>query len=126
MYVYIVKCSDESLYTGITDDLKRRVNEHNNKRGAKSLKGKLPVILVYQEEYKTKSEALKREYEIKTWKREKKLELIRSGSSMVEQKPFKLWVQGSSPCRITKLSSIFSKFKFSYHFPGLTSTFCFE
>ncbi len=86
MYVYIVKCSDESLYTGITDDLKRRVNEHNNKRGAKSLKGKLPVILVYQEEYKTKSEALKREYEIKTWKREKKLELIRSGSSMVEQR----------------------------------------
>lgn len=86
MYVYIVKCSDESLYTGITDDLKRRVNEHNSKRGAKSLKGKLPVILVYQEEYKTKSEALKREYEIKTWKREKKLELIRSGSSMVEQR----------------------------------------
>ena len=76
MYVYIVKCSDESLYTGITDNIKRRVNEHNSKRGAKSLKGKLPVILVHLEEYETKSEALKREYEIKTWKREKKLELI--------------------------------------------------
>ncbi len=86
MYVYIVKCSDESLYTGITDNTERRVNEHNSKRGAKSLKGKLPVVLVYQEAYETKSEALKREYEIKTWKREKKLELIRSGSSMVEQR----------------------------------------
>ena len=75
-YVYIVQCSDESLYTGFTNNLTRRVTEHNNGIGAKSLRGKRPVRLVYSESFNTGSEARKREYAIKQWKRENKLKLI--------------------------------------------------
>ncbi len=76
-YVYIVECNDGSFYTGYTLNIEKRVNEHNtSKLGAKSLKGKLPVRLVYFEEYRSKTSALKREYEIKTWSREQKLSLV--------------------------------------------------
>ena len=75
-YLYIIECSDESLYTGITKDLERRVSEHNAKNGAKYVKGKLPVKLVYSELYNSHEEALKREIEIKRLNRTKKLELI--------------------------------------------------
>ncbi len=76
-HVYIVKCSDESLYTGITTDINRRVLEHNtSNRGAKSLRGKRPVSLVYSELYTNQSEARKREAAIKKWKKEYKLKLI--------------------------------------------------
>ena len=76
-FVYIVKCRDDSLYTGFTRNPTRRVIEHNtSKKGAKSIRGKLPAELVYFEEYNTKSEALKREAEIKSWSRVKKLGLI--------------------------------------------------
>lgn len=76
-YVYIVECSDGSFYTGYTLNIENRILQHNtSKLGAKSLKGKLPVKLVYSEEHNTKSRALKREIEIKSWHRSKKLELI--------------------------------------------------
>lgn len=77
-YLYIVRCKDDSLYTGITTDLKRRLTEHNtdNQKGAKSLRGKRPVELVYSEEYKTQTEASKREAAIKNWKKKYKLKLI--------------------------------------------------
>jgi len=77
-HVYIVKCKDSSFYTGITTDLKRRLIEHNtnNLKGAKSLRGKRPVQLVYSEEYKEQTEARKREVAIKNWKRKYKLNLI--------------------------------------------------
>lgn len=76
-FVYIIKCRDDTLYTGYTTDLVRRVKEHNEgKRGAKAIKGKLPVELVHSEEYTNLSVALKREAEIKSWKREKKQILI--------------------------------------------------
>lgn len=75
-YVYIVKCKDNSLYTGITTNISRRIIEHNTKLGAKSLKGKLPVKLIYKEVYNSQSEAAKREREIKGWRRDKKLKLI--------------------------------------------------
>jgi putative endonuclease len=75
-YTYMVKCSDESLYTGITNNLNRRVALHNSKKGAKSLMGKLPVVLVYNEAFRTQNDALKREYEIKNWDRDQKLTLI--------------------------------------------------
>jgi putative endonuclease len=75
-FLYIVKGKDDSLYTGITTDLTRRVNEHNLGIGAKSLRGKLPVELVYSEEYDSQHEARKREVAIKSWKREYKLKLI--------------------------------------------------
>ena len=77
-YVYIVKCKDDSLYTGITTNLERRLLQHNtdNLKGAKSLRGKRPVQLVYKEEYQTQTEARKREVAIKNWKRKYKLKLI--------------------------------------------------
>ena len=75
-FVYIVKAVDNSFYTGITINLEKRVEKHNNKRGSKSLFGKIPVRLVYKEEAKNRSEALKREAEIKSWDREKKIQLI--------------------------------------------------
>lgn len=77
-YVYMVRCSDNSLYTGITSDIDKRINEHNtSKKGAKSIRGKLPVKLVYKELLESLSKALKREIEIKTWKKEEKESLIR-------------------------------------------------
>lgn len=77
-YLYIVKCRDYSLYTGITTNISRRINQHNNKMGAKSLKGKLPVNLVYFENYNNQIDAAKREREIKGWSRNKKLQLLES------------------------------------------------
>lgn len=75
-YLYILKCVDGSLYTGITTDLIRRVKEHNNKIGSKSLRGKLPVELVHSETFTDRSSASKRESEIKKLSRENKLQLV--------------------------------------------------
>lgn len=75
--VYILLCSDKSLYTGITTDIQRRLKEHNlSKKGAKYTKVRRPVSLVYCEEQANRSEATKREYAIKKLSREKKLLLI--------------------------------------------------
>lgn len=76
-YVYILLCSDNSLYTGWTNDLDNRINAHNVGMGAKYTKMRLPVKLVYSESFETKSEALKREIEIKKMSRKEKMELIR-------------------------------------------------
>ncbi|MES3712518.1 GIY-YIG nuclease family protein [Staphylococcus ureilyticus] len=78
-YIYIVRCKDGSLYTGYAKDIEQRIAKHNSGQGAKYTKIRLPVELVYQEMFNTKSEALKREYEIKTFTREKKLQLISEG-----------------------------------------------
>jgi len=76
-FIYIVKCSDETLYTGITTDLKRRIDEHNNsQKGAKYTKLRRPVELVYSEESEDRSSASKREYKIKKLTRSEKLALI--------------------------------------------------
>ncbi|WP_145464382.1 GIY-YIG nuclease family protein [Staphylococcus hominis] len=75
-FVYIVRCSDNSLYTGYTNNIEVRINKHNAGKGAKYTKTRRPVVLVYQEMYETKSEALHREYEIKTFTRQRKLKLI--------------------------------------------------
>ena len=75
-FVYILECNDNSLYTGITNDLKKRVSAHNSGKGAKFTKARLPVRLVYREIYNTKSDSLKREIEIKKMKRTEKLDLI--------------------------------------------------
>ena len=81
-YTYIVKCSDETLYTGWTNNLKKRLEAHNSGRGAKYTKNRRPVELVYFEEYDTKQEAMKREYAIKQLSRQKKLALIHSHQSI--------------------------------------------
>lgn len=77
-YTYIVKCKDDSLYTGYTTDIKNRINNHNSGKGAKYTKGRRPVELVYFETFESKSEALKREIAIKKLPRSKKEQLINS------------------------------------------------
>ena len=75
--VYIVKCSDQSLYTGITTDLNRRINEHNNgSKGAKYTRNRRPVTVLHTEKYSSRSKAAKREYEIKKYSKEQKQKLI--------------------------------------------------
>lgn len=81
-YTYIVKCSDETLYTGWTNNLKKRLEAHNSGKGAKYTKNRRPVELVYFEEHGTKQEAMKREYAIKQLSRQKKLALIHSHQSI--------------------------------------------
>lgn len=78
-YIYIVQCKDGTLYTGYTNNIEARIKKHNSGKGAKYTKTRRPVVLVYQEGYETKSEAMKREYEIKTFTRAQKLQLIERG-----------------------------------------------
>lgn len=80
-YVYIVRCKDNTLYTGWTNDLEKRINAHNNGQGAKYTKYRRPVELVYYEVFESKSEALKREIEIKKLRKYEKIELIKKSIS---------------------------------------------
>lgn len=75
-YTYILRLNDGSYYTGWTNNLKKRVKCHNNGTGAKCTKSKRPVELVYYEEYETKSDAMKRECEIKKYSHKTKEELV--------------------------------------------------
>ena len=75
-YAYIIKCSDDTLYTGITTDLARRMGEHNRRKGGRYTRVRFPVRLVYQEQFSNKTQALKREAEIKGWSRRKKQLLV--------------------------------------------------
>jgi len=77
-YVYILNCADDSFYTGMTSDIDRRLKEHNEKKGGRYTRLRTPVVLVYHETLPTRSRALKREAEIKTWPRAKKIALINS------------------------------------------------
>jgi putative endonuclease len=76
--VYILDCSDGTLYTGITNDIDRRIVEHEAGQGAKYTKGRSPVKLVYQETSENRSTASKREIEIKSFSRRDKMILIES------------------------------------------------
>ena len=75
-YTYILECSDGSLYCGWTNDVHKRVADHNAGKGAKYTKPRLPVKLAYYEAFENKEEACRREYEIKQLTRAKKLKLI--------------------------------------------------
>lgn len=78
--VYLLECADGTLYTGITTDLVRRVEEHNSSpKGARYTKARRPVVLRYAEEGHTRGTALKREYEIKGLSRNEKLSLLPKG-----------------------------------------------
>ena len=77
-YTYILKCKDDSLYTGWTNDLKKRITSHNAGKGAKYTKARRPVELVYYEEFQTREEAMKREYAIKQLSRKEKEALIKT------------------------------------------------
>ncbi len=83
-HLYILKCTDGTLYTGITTDLKRRIAEHNSaKLGAKYTVSRRPVKLAYSKKFKNRSLASKAEAEIKKLKKSQKLELVRSSRIMI-------------------------------------------
>lgn len=75
-FVYLLETVNTTLYCGYTNDLNKRIKTHNDGKGAKYTKTRLPVRLVYTECFDTKSEAMKREYQIKQLTRQQKLKLI--------------------------------------------------
>lgn len=75
-WVYVLECSDGTLYTGYTTDVERRVAAHNDGTGAKYTRGRTPVTLQYTEQFDSKSAAMSREYEIKQLRRDEKKRLI--------------------------------------------------
>ena len=76
-YMYVVKCIDNTLYTGYTTDLVRRIKAHNNKKGAKYTRVRVPVTLVYYEEFASKSDATKAESAFKKFTRQQKDQYIK-------------------------------------------------
>ncbi len=76
-FTYIVRCKDDTLYCGWTNNLEKRIASHNAGTGAKYTKNRRPVELVYYEPFDTKEEAMSREYAIKQMTREQKLNLIK-------------------------------------------------
>lgn len=77
-FTYIALCADSTLYTGYTNDIQNREATHNKGKGAKYTKARLPIKIVHIEEFKTRSEAMKREYAIKQLNRAQKDKLISS------------------------------------------------
>lgn len=75
-FIYILQCSDGTLYTGITNNLERRIKQHNDGKGAKYTRGRGPVILLKKFEVETKSQALKMELQIKSLSKDEKLKFI--------------------------------------------------
>jgi putative endonuclease len=76
-FIYLLLCEGNSLYTGYSDNPQKRFLEHQNGKGAKYTKSHKPLKLIYTEQFATKSEALKREIEIKSWPREKKIKKLK-------------------------------------------------
>lgn len=79
-YTYILKCSDNTYYTGWTNNLEKRLKDHNDGKGAKYTKPRRPVVLVYYETFETKEEAMKREYAIKHMTKAEKEKIIKNKS----------------------------------------------
>ena len=79
-YVYLLRCTDNSLYTGVTTDIERRVHQHNhcNKKGAKYTRVRRPVVLVYQENALDRKTACQREYQLKQLTKAEKEQLVSS------------------------------------------------
>ena len=80
-HVYIIQCKDYKLYTGITNNLQRRIKAHNRGAGGRFTKYRTPVTLLHSEEYLTKSQALSREARIKSLPRAKKIALVEGKST---------------------------------------------
>lgn len=79
-YTYMLRCGDGTLYTGWTNDLEKRLRAHSCGKGGKYTRSRLPVSLVYQEQFETKRDAMRREFEIKQLSRAEKLSLIAQAS----------------------------------------------
>jgi putative endonuclease len=84
-YVYILECKNNDLYTGITNNLERRIKEHKRGKGGKFTKSFKVKKLLYSELFSTKSQALRREAQIKGWTRKKKLALIKGDVKLLRQ-----------------------------------------
>ncbi|WP_340099542.1 GIY-YIG nuclease family protein [Salinibaculum salinum] len=80
-YVYVLQCADDTLYTGYTTNVQRRVAEHDSGEGAKYTRGRTPVELVHVESFDTRSDAMSREYEIKQLSRAAKESLVEYNDS---------------------------------------------
>jgi putative endonuclease len=78
-FIYILLCKDGSYYTGSTNDVEKRFKDHLEGRGARYTKSHKPIEVIYREEFKSKSVALKREAELKKWSKAKKVKLVQSG-----------------------------------------------
>jgi putative endonuclease len=85
-YTYIVQCSDDTFYVGTTNNITERVLKHNTGKGAKYTRGRGPVILLYSHSFESRSEACKREYELKKLSRLEKLEIIKSKDNELPKK----------------------------------------
>lgn len=93
-HVYIIRCADGSLYTGVTTDVARRLAAHAAGKGSRIVRSKLPFKLVYRRAFKSRSAALKREAEIKGWPRSKKIQFLKTSV-----------YNPSSPCKFPSLTS---------------------
>ena len=83
-FVYLLQCEDGSFYTGVTSNFEKRFDEHKTKSGGWHTKIHKPVEILYTKKYPTKLEALRREKQIKGWRREKKLNLIKFGKPIIQ------------------------------------------
>lgn len=84
-FLYLLLCKDKSIYTGITTDVKRRFAEHQAGTGSKYTSARKATTILYTESYGTRSEASKRESEIKKWNRQKKLSLMKKNATERER-----------------------------------------
>jgi putative endonuclease len=82
-YLYILKCSDGTLYTGVTNNLENRMKVHNSGKGSKYVRTRLPFEVVYTEEHEDKVSAMKREYVVKQMNRSEKVKLINAVSKNI-------------------------------------------
>ena len=78
-FVYLIQCRDNSIYTGITNDLEKRFKHHKEGKGGRYTRNHKPIKILYSEQFETKSDALKREIQIKGWRKEKKINLVKFG-----------------------------------------------
>ncbi|HXP52463.1 MAG TPA: GIY-YIG nuclease family protein [Bacteroidia bacterium] len=85
-YTYILECSDGALYVGTTNNIAERVLKHNTGKGAKYTRGRGPVTLLYSHSFESRSEACKREYELKKHSRTEKLDIIKSKDNELPKK----------------------------------------
>ncbi|MBU8908412.1 GIY-YIG nuclease family protein [Desertibacillus haloalkaliphilus] len=79
-YVYMLKCKDGSFYTGYTTNVAERFIKHQQGKGAKYTRGRTPLVLVYQQQYESKRDAMQAEYAIKQLTRDEKLKFVKEGA----------------------------------------------
>ena len=84
---YLLLCKDQSIYTGMTNNLEQRILHHRQGKGGRYTRSRKAEGILYSEQYKTKNEALKRERQIKGWRKEKKLNLIKFGRPIAKSRP---------------------------------------